>query len=59
MGRNLKAFIECANIAHYVGLLESEADPVKRALLVKLLNEEKAKQGSNGVGVVSRESCPT
>ncbi len=58
MDRNLKAFIERENIAHYVAQIKSEADPVKRKLLVKLLNEEKAKQGSCSVAIASEDSSP-
>ncbi len=44
MDRNLKAFVERENIANYIEQIKSKSDPVKRKLLAKLLDEEKAKQ---------------
>jgi hypothetical protein len=35
-----------ANIERFKLLLETEADPTKRAMEIRLLAEEKAKQGS-------------
>ncbi len=40
-------FVERQNIAHYVNQLETEKDPAKRAMLERLLAEEKAKQASH------------
>jgi hypothetical protein len=39
-------FVERQNIAHYVDQLKSEKDLTKRAMLERLLAEEKAKQAS-------------
>ena len=41
-------FIERQNIAHYVDQLKTKTDPIKRAMLQKLLAEEKVKQASHG-----------
>jgi hypothetical protein len=40
-------FVECQNIAHYVGQLKTENDPIKRAMLQQLLAEETTKQASH------------
>jgi hypothetical protein len=40
-------FVECQNIAHYVGQLKTENDPIKRAMLEQLLAEETTKQASH------------
>ena len=40
-------FIERQNIAHYVDQLKTQTDPIKRAMLQKLLAEEKIKQASH------------
>jgi predicted phosphatase len=39
----VERFVQAANIAHYKKLLLTEADPVKREMLQKLLAEEEAK----------------
>lgn len=44
MDDTMKAFIERQNIAHYIEQLKTEADPVQRDTLLKLLAEEEAKQ---------------
>jgi hypothetical protein len=41
-------FVERLNIEHFERLLKSETDPVKRAMLLKLLTEEEAKQAACG-----------
>jgi len=38
-----------ANIDRYKSLLETETDPTKRALIAKLLEEEKTKQMASAV----------
>jgi hypothetical protein len=43
----MERFIERQNVEHYKDLLKSEKDPVKRAVLQKLLAEEEAKQASH------------
>ena len=59
MDRNLKAFVERENIAHYLEQIKSEADPVKRKLLVQLLNEEKAKYVSgNAIVAIASGALP-
>jgi hypothetical protein len=40
-------FVERQNIAHYVKRLKTESDPIKWAMLQKLLAEEKIKQASH------------
>jgi hypothetical protein len=35
-------FVERQNIAHYLEQLKTETDPIKRAMLQKLLAEEKS-----------------
>jgi hypothetical protein len=40
-------FVERQNVEHYNRLLELETDPLKRAMLLKLLAEEKTKQASH------------
>jgi hypothetical protein len=40
-------FVERQNIAHYVDRLETEKDQTKRAMLERLLAEEKAKQANH------------
>jgi rubrerythrin len=40
-------FVERQNIAHYLEQLETEKDPTKRAMLERLLTEEKGKQASH------------
>ena len=42
----MEKFIERQNIAHYEDQLKAESDPVKRAMLERLLAEEKVKQAS-------------
>ncbi len=42
-----KSFIERENVANYIKQLQTEADPVKREVLAKLLDEEKLKQVSS------------
>ena len=44
----MEKFIERQNIVHYVDQLKAETDPTKRAMLLRLLAEEKAKQASHG-----------
>ena len=44
MDQTLKSFIERENVANYIKQLQTEADPVKREVLAKLLDEEKLKQ---------------
>jgi len=41
-------FVERQNIARYVDQLKTEKDPIKRAMLERLLAEENAKQVSHG-----------
>ena len=43
----LDRFIERQNIAHYVDQLKAETDPIKQAMLQRLLAEEKAKLTSH------------
>ena len=43
MHDSVKGFIERQNIAHYIDQLKTEADPVRRDMLRKLLAEEEAK----------------
>jgi hypothetical protein len=33
-----------ANIVRFTGLLETETDPVKRSMIIRLLSEERAKE---------------
>ena len=40
----MQNFMERTNIAHFAERLKTETDSVKRALLIKLLAEEEAKQ---------------
>ncbi len=40
-------FIERQNIAHYIDHLKTETDPIKRAMLERLLDEEKVKQAGH------------
>ena len=40
-------FIERHNILHFANLLETKIDPAKRAVLLKLLAEERAKLESH------------
>ncbi len=40
----MEHFFNCRNIERHKHLLELETDPAKRALLLKLLAEEEAKQ---------------
>jgi hypothetical protein len=42
--RPMEHFFNCRNIERHKHLLELETDPAKRALLLKLLAEEEAKQ---------------
>jgi hypothetical protein len=42
----MEKFIEQQNIAQYIDQLTTETDPIKRAMLQKLLAEEKVKQAS-------------
>jgi hypothetical protein len=42
----MEKFIERQNIAHYEDQLKTESDSVKRAMLERLLAEEKVKQAS-------------
>jgi len=44
MDEVMNAFVERQNIVHYIELLKAEADPAKRATVVRLLAEETAKQ---------------
>ena len=46
-GAIIDKFVERQNIANFVGQLETEADPIKRAMLRRLLTEEKVKQASH------------
>jgi hypothetical protein len=46
-GFAMDQFVESQNIAHYVDRLETEKDQTKRAMLERLLAEEKAKQASH------------
>ena len=43
-GFAMDEFVERQNITHYVDQLKTEKDPTKRAMLERLLAEEKAKQ---------------
>jgi hypothetical protein len=43
----LEDFIERTNIVHFEDLLKTETEPVKRAVLLSLLADEKAKQASH------------
>ncbi len=58
MDQTLKSFIERENIANYIEQIKTEADPVKRKLLARLLDEERAKQVSSDAiaAVVSGDS---
>jgi hypothetical protein len=40
-------FVERQNITHYGDQLKTEQDPTKRAMLERLLAEEKSKQASH------------
>jgi hypothetical protein len=40
-------FVERQNIAHFVEQLKTEADPIKREMLERLLAEEKARGASH------------
>jgi hypothetical protein len=40
-------FVERQNITHYVDQLKTEKDPTKRAMLERLLEEEKVKQANH------------
>jgi hypothetical protein len=40
-------FVERQNIANFIGQLETEADPIKRAMPHRLLTEEKVRQASH------------
>jgi hypothetical protein len=40
-------FVERQNIANFIGQLETEAEPIKRAMLHRLLTEEKVRQASH------------
>jgi hypothetical protein len=42
----MEYFVERQNIEHFKHLLKLETDPAKRAVLLKLLAEEEAKQAS-------------
>ena len=44
MDDSVKGFVERQNIARYVDLIETEIDPVKRKLLLRLLAAERTKQ---------------
>ena len=43
----MEKFIERQNIAHYVDQLKTETEPIKQAMLQRLLAEEKAKLTSH------------
>ena len=43
----MQNFVERSNIADFSKTLETETDPAKRALLLRLLAEEKVKQASH------------
>ena len=43
----MEKFIERQNIANFLGQLKTEADPIKRTMLQRLLTEEKFKQSSH------------
>jgi hypothetical protein len=47
-GFAMDQFVERQNIARYVDQLKTEKDPIKRAMLERLLAEENAKQVSHG-----------
>ena len=44
MDKAVKSFVERANIARFIGQIETETDPVKYQLLTTLLAEEEDKQ---------------
>jgi hypothetical protein len=44
MDDSVKGFVERQNIARYIELIETETDPVKRKLLLRLLAAEQTKQ---------------
>lgn len=45
MDESMKAFVERQNVVHYIELLKTETDPVKREVFSRLLAEaEAAKQ---------------
>ena len=46
-GFSMDRFVERQNIAHFEDQLKTEADPIKRAMLQRLLTEEKAKQAAH------------
>lgn len=45
----MEKFIERQNIAQYVDQHKTEVDPIRRAMLQRLLAEERAKQASHGI----------
>jgi hypothetical protein len=53
----MEKFIERQNIAHYEDQLKTESDSVKRAMLERLLAEEKVKQASRPS--VEKNSLPS
>jgi hypothetical protein len=46
-GLAVDQFVERQNIAHYAEQLQTETDPTRRVMLLRLLAEEKAKQESH------------
>jgi len=44
MDDSVKGFVERQNMARYIDLFETEIDPVKRKLLLRLLAAEQTKQ---------------
>jgi hypothetical protein len=54
-GGPVKRFVERQNVAHYKELLKVETDPIRRAILQRLLSEEEAKQASH---LDERKSTP-
>jgi hypothetical protein len=44
MAESMKAFVERQNVVHYIDLLKTETDPVKREALSRLLAQAGAKQ---------------
>ena len=50
--RHSDTFIKSKNIVHYLDKLKTEADPIRRAILAKLLVREVAKQARHDTGMM-------
>jgi hypothetical protein len=44
MDQSMKAFVERQNIVHFANLLKTETDPVKHAMVSRLLVDAEARQ---------------